>query len=113
MKNTRTRHQPLSDRVTDRVDLVIDLLTLGQYGLERVPGDDAGERCGPLARADWEASRPATSRASARPSSPRTLTRPQRQRGDCDWRSDAPSWTSGARSSALRAPQARRLGSAA
>lgn len=72
-------------QIADGVDLTIDLMTLGQYGLERVPADDAGERCGPQKRVDWEASRPA---------------RPARRRGapgcEFDWRTQAPAWTAGA-----------------
>ena len=84
MKNARTQRPALSDRVTDRIDLVIDLMTLGEYGLERVPSDDAGERCGSK-RTDWEASRSAP---------------PKRRRGACDWRAAAPAWTAGARARA-------------
>ena len=29
----------LIDRIADRVDLTLDLLTLGEYGLERLEGD--------------------------------------------------------------------------
>ena len=77
MTNARTQRPALSDRVTDRIDLVIDLMTLGEYGLERVPSDDAGAReCSPL-RADWEAPR-------------------ARRRRGCDWRAAAPAWTAGA-----------------
>jgi hypothetical protein len=82
MTNARTQRPAVSDRVTDRIDLVIDLMTLGEYGLERVPADDAGERCGSRTRTDWEASRPLSA---------------VRRRGE-DWRSGAPAWTSGARS---------------
>lgn len=32
----------LIDRIADRVDLAIDFLTLGQYGLEEAPADAAG-----------------------------------------------------------------------
>jgi len=54
------------NRIADRIDLALDLLTLGQYGLEQVP---AGGACreGSGLRADWEAL-------------PRT-----RQRGGCEW----------------------------
>jgi len=58
------------DRIADRIDLTIDLMTLGQYGLERVPADDAGERCGSRRGTDWEASRTATRRRGA---------------ADCEW----------------------------
>lgn len=80
MSTTQHPSPRLIDRFTDRVDLTIDLMTLGQYGLERVPADDAGERCGQTRTADWEASRPA------------------RRRGACehDWRVQAPAWTAGA-----------------
>jgi hypothetical protein len=30
------------DRIADRIDLAIDLLTLGQYGLEQAPASAAG-----------------------------------------------------------------------
>ena len=66
MTTTQQRKSTAIDRIADRIDLAIDLMTLGQYGLERVPADDAGERCGPR-RTDWEASR-------------------SRRRGaDCEW----------------------------
>lgn len=77
MNSTESKRERAIDRIADRVDLTIDLMTLGQYGLEQVPADDAGnERCGPT-RADWEASRPA------------------RRRGGCegDWRTSAPAWS--------------------
>lgn len=32
----------LSERIADRVDLAIDFLTLGQYGLEEISAPDAG-----------------------------------------------------------------------
>lgn len=36
-KHTKTgRGRAILDRVADRVDLAIDVMTLGQYGLERV-----------------------------------------------------------------------------
>ena len=53
------------NRIADRIDLAIDLLTLGQYGLEQVPAGGAGyEGCGH--QADWEA-----------------LPMPARRRGQC------------------------------
>ncbi|MCB0877107.1 MAG: hypothetical protein R2718_11645 [Solirubrobacterales bacterium] len=61
------------DRVADRIDLAIDLLTLGQYGLEcrEVPAGANGcegskRRTRKESRAAWEA--------------PRTSRRP-----DCEW----------------------------
>jgi hypothetical protein len=50
MNETKNR---LIDRIADRVDLAIDLMTLGQYGLEQASARDAGcegggeqRRCG-------------------------------------------------------------------
>jgi hypothetical protein len=63
MTTTRQRKSTAIDRIADRIDLAIDLMTLGQYGLERVPADDAGERCGSRSGA-WEASRPARRRGA-------------------------------------------------
>ncbi len=53
------------DRMADRVDLAIDLLTLGQYGLEQVPAGGSGCE-GSGHQADWEA-----------------LPLPARRRGHC------------------------------
>jgi len=64
MTTTRQRKSTAIDRIADRIDLAIDLMTLGQYGLERVPADDAGERCGSRRGTDWEASRPARRRGA-------------------------------------------------
>ena len=44
----------MANRIADRVDLAIDLLTLGQYGLEQVPAGGAGCE-GSGRKADWEA----------------------------------------------------------
>ncbi|MDQ3102910.1 MAG: hypothetical protein M3Q53_03610 [Actinomycetota bacterium] len=77
MRQTNNRRGRAVYRIADGMDLTIDLMTLGQYGLEREPADDAGsEECGPK-RTDWEALRPA------------------RRRGACerDWRVNAPAWT--------------------
>lgn len=39
MQTNGTRRAAVAfNRIADRVDLAIDLLTLGQYGLERIPG---------------------------------------------------------------------------
>lgn len=38
----RTTNHNMIDRIADRVDLVLDLLTLGQYGLEQASASDAG-----------------------------------------------------------------------
>ncbi len=71
------RSTQMIGRIADRVDLAIDLLTLGQYGLERVPEDEGCERRRTRARAarrrdacattvaiswDWPAAREATVR---------------------------------------------------
>ena len=62
-------------RIADKIDLAIDFLTLGQYGLEQVPAGDAGaEGCGLWA--DWEALQPARRRGCEgllRPVGPHTL----------------------------------------
>ena len=55
MTTTLQRKSTAIDRIADRIDLAIDLMTLGQYGLERVPAG-AGDRCGSRGT-DWEASR--------------------------------------------------------
>ncbi|KAA0270326.1 MAG: hypothetical protein EDQ89_10555 [Acidobacteria bacterium] len=66
------------DRVADRIDLAIDLLTLGQYGLERRGDAGAGgcegseHRTRPGSRVAWEAPR-----ASRRPDCDRD--------GPADW----------------------------
>ena len=58
MSEARHRRRAAITRIVDRIDLAIDLLTLGQYGLERVPvGAAGGEECGQLV--DWEAPLPA------------------------------------------------------
>jgi len=75
MTRTKNRTERAIHRIADGTDLTIDLMTLGQYGLERVAAD--GEECGPK-QTDWEAPRPA------------------RRRGDCDWRAQAPAWTASA-----------------
>ncbi len=67
MSETRHRRSAAITRIADRIDLAIDLLTLGQYGLERVPVGTAGsEECGRANPADWEAPRPAGRRACER-----------------------------------------------
>lgn len=59
----RHRKSAAITRIADRIDLAIDLLTLGQYGLERVPvGAAGGEECGQTNWADWEAPLPARRR---------------------------------------------------
>jgi hypothetical protein len=61
MNEARHRRGKAINRIADRIDLAIDLLTLGQYGLERVPvGAAGGEECGQLV--DWEAPLPARRR---------------------------------------------------
>lgn len=52
------------NRIADRIDLAIDLLTLGQYGLEQVPADCDGSRRAP--GRDAMRSRSAQSRGRAR-----------------------------------------------
>ena len=55
------------NRIADRVDLAIDALTLGQYGLEQVAADGTG--CEGIGRrAGWEnPQRPARRPASCEP----------------------------------------------
>ena len=63
MSEARHRRSAAITRIADRIDLAIDLLTLGQYGLERVPvGAAGGEECGPTGWVDWEAPLPARRR---------------------------------------------------
>lgn len=63
MNEARHRRSAAITRIADRIDLAIDLLTLGQYGLERVPiGAAGGEECGSTDWADWEAPLPARRR---------------------------------------------------
>lgn len=78
------------DRVADRIDLAIDLLTLGQYGLEPRQGaganDCEGSKCRTRqeSRVAWEA--------------PRTSRRPRCERdgaGDWAWPSRRAGRTSG------------------
>ncbi len=65
MTETKATMSAAINRIADRMDLAIDLLTLGQYGLEKVPAGRAGcEGCGP--RADWEALPPARRRRASR-----------------------------------------------
>jgi hypothetical protein len=56
------------NRIADRVDLAIDALTLGQYGLEQVAGADAAG-CEAIGRqAGWESpQRPARRRGGCEP----------------------------------------------
>jgi hypothetical protein len=63
------RQQTLADRVADRIDLLIDLATLGEYGLEPVPADGC---CG---------ERPARAIRSGRPSGWEAFS--QARRGAC------------------------------
>ena len=56
------------NRFADRVDLAIDALTLGQYGLEQVAAADAAGCEGTGRRAGWEnPQRPARRRGCAEP----------------------------------------------
>jgi len=78
MTKTKHKRERTIHRVADATDLTIDLMTLGQYGLEQVTTDAAGsEECGDAQRITWEA------------------PRPRRRRSACegDWRSGAPAWT--------------------
>ncbi len=61
------------NRIADRIDLALDLLTLGQYGLEQAP---AGGACreGSGLRADWEALPSAPTACGAARRHPRRLT---------------------------------------
>ncbi len=60
-----TQKTKIIDRIADRVDLAIDFLTLGQYGLavaEQSPAGDAGCEGGDRARGRREALAPARHR---------------------------------------------------
>jgi hypothetical protein len=71
-EQSKSRSTAVLNRIADRIDLAIDVLTLGQYGLEEV--DPAGATsCGESRR----------SRTS--------LPQPSRRRGDCE-PSPAMSW---------------------
>ncbi len=65
MRTQAQRAETVMNRIADRLDLAIDLLTLGQYGLEQVPSDGPGCE-GSGRQADWEA-----------------LQMPARRRGHC------------------------------
>jgi hypothetical protein len=58
--------EKIFDRIADRVDLAIDFLTLGQYGLEQRPADGAGCEGGAGERRCREALPPARSRGCRR-----------------------------------------------
>jgi hypothetical protein len=55
----------LSERIADRVDLAIDFLTLGQYGLEEISAPDAGCEGGGRADHGRAAGRPFHRRGGA------------------------------------------------
>ena len=63
------------NRIADRLDLAIDALTLGQYGLEQVAAADAAGCEGIGRRAGWENPRhPARRRGSCEPPPPAPMS---------------------------------------
>ena len=63
MTQTRHRRGKAITRIADRIDLAIDMLTLGQYGLEQAPDGAAGsDRSAPAPWADWDWEVPASAR---------------------------------------------------
>ena len=81
MKEARTKTDAAITRIADRIDLAIDMLTLGQYGLEVAPAGGAGREGSGRCAADWEAPPPA------------------RPRGGCEW-----PWPARCRSAAVPTP---------
>lgn len=70
--NRQTRREVAFSRIADRIDLAIDVLTLGQYGLEQEgPGPAEATSCEGIGHkvgwTGWE-----------------TRTQPSRRRGDCE-----------------------------
>jgi hypothetical protein len=61
----RPKTDPL-DQLADRVDLAIDFLTLGQYGLEHVPASETGCEGGDDSRCDGRRRREALPPARVR-----------------------------------------------
>jgi hypothetical protein len=74
------RRQALGHRVISGVDLLIDLATLGEYGIEPIPADGlCGERTGRAAKSRRAAGRealPQARRGACRPRRP-SASRPR------------------------------------
>jgi hypothetical protein len=71
------------DRIADRVDLAIDFLTLGQYGLEHVSASETGCEGGDELRCDRRRRREALPPARVRgliPGAPAWVAGPDRRR---------------------------------
>jgi hypothetical protein len=74
------------DRVADRIDLAIDLLTLGQYGLECREADDGAAVAGGTAGCGGSSRGDAPNGLARAWEAPRRPRRPACDRGDwCDW----------------------------
>ena len=77
IKRSNRRAGLVLNRIADRIDLAIDVMTLGQYGLEEVPSADADgcEGIGQTARrAGWETRSQSPRRRGACAEAPATIS---------------------------------------